>query len=75
MLMIALLVHIKQCVQSYRTRKVLLYLTADELKDVGISEGDRRKQTAKASLLGMGKEILMFKRVSKSFEKKVYGDV
>jgi len=75
MLVIALLAHIKQCVQSYRTRKDLLVLTADELKDVGISEGDRRKQAAKASLLGMGKEVLMFKRVGKSFDKKMYEDV
>lgn len=64
MLVIALLAHLKQCAQKYRSRKVLLALTQDELKDVGISEADRRAQAAKASLLGVGKDMLAFKKES-----------
>ncbi|SBS32874.1 hypothetical protein MSP8887_01808 [Marinomonas spartinae] len=75
MLVIALLAHIKQCVQSYRTRKDLLVLTADELKDVGICEEEKIKQAAKATLLGIGKEVLMFKSTSKPLDKKAHGDV
>lgn len=62
MLVIALLAHLKQCAQKYRSRKALLALTQDELNDVGIREADRRAQAAKANLLGVWKDMLAFKK-------------
>lgn len=49
--------HIQHCVERYRSRKALAWLSAHQMSDIGMTHNQKITEMSQASLLGFARDL------------------